>query len=262
MEVQLLKPIFKERFMKKLLVAVAVVCLAVSSGFASWDYFPPKDAGSGEAKLTFEFGIPMEKVTTMGLKLGARYTIIDGLEASVKLPIPLSRSLDGNSQDDYAGLSIPEIGVRYWLPMGLGFFVDALLPVDTRDNIEPDFDMVLGVQYSMSFTDEISFGSQVGLLNLITDPDIGLQIGVEVGYDLGMAAPYLGIELPDLLADDFKMNLVLGAGIAINDMFSADVSLDLGVTGYKSLEMDTTTFQMKEKNDLPITIGASFSFKF
>jgi len=236
--------------MMKRFSAVAVALLvAASSSFASWNYFPPKEAGKGEAKLEFDFGIPYEKATTMGLKLGARYTILDGLEASLKLPIPLSSCFDGDCIEEYAGLSVPEIGVRYWLPMGVGFFADLLLPVDTRDGNEPDFDMVIGVQYSMEVTEEFAFGAQVGLLNLINDFDVGLHLGLEAGYNLGMATPYLGLEFPNLLADgDLVMWLHLGSRFEINEMFGAGIDLGLGVAS--------------PGDDMPIAIGASFSFNF
>jgi len=234
--------------MKRFSAVAVAVLLVVSSSFASWDYFPPKDAGSGEAKLSFDYTM-WGDFSFMNLAVGARYTIIDGLEASVKLPVPLSSCFDGNCAEDYVGLSIPEIGVRYWLPMGVGFFADLLLPVDTRDGVEPDFDMVVGVQYSMEINEQLSFGSEVRLLNLINDFDMGLGIGLELDYNLGMATPFLGIELPDLLAEgDFMMELILGCGFEINEKMGAQVDLRLGLAGYG--------------DDMPIGIGASFSFGF
>jgi hypothetical protein len=236
--------------MRKLVLAVAVVCLAVSSSFASWSYFPPKDAGSGEVKLGLGFGMPASKTITLGLDLGASYTIIDGLEASAIIPFPLMSSFDGNSMDGYAGLGDPIIGVRYWLPMGLGFFVDATIPVDTDD-----FVLGAGVQYSTNFTSELSLGSEVGLIIPFAD-DIymDMAIGLELEYSLGTIAPYLGTEMtfditkPEGKDTDFVVDLWVGAAFDINEMFSASADVTFGVAGHG--------------DNTPITIGASFSFNF
>jgi len=247
------------------LSAVAAVALMAGTAAASWDYFPPKDAGSGEAKLGFEFGMPMEKVTTMALSVGARYSIIDGLEASLKLPVPLMLSFDGESVDDYAGLSVPVIGVRYWLPMGLGFFLDAYLPVDTREDLEPAMMFGVGVQYSMDFTDELSFGSELGLLITLPKDDytkgMDLGIGLELGYNLGMVTPYLGLDMIVGLTDDsfdgksleetkteFGLGLEIGASFAINEMLGAGVFFKIN--------------DLLEEDNTPMTIGATFSINF
>jgi len=237
---------------KKFAVAAVAVLVGVSSSFATWDYFPPKESG-GEAKLNFEFGMPAEKTTTMQLNVGARYTIIPGLEASVILPVPLSSSFDGNSADDYAGLSKPVIGVRYWLPMGLGFFVDAILPVDTRDAYEPDIAFYVGAQYSMNFTDELKFGSELGVVIPTTEgADVDMVIGAEVNYSLGMVTPFLALELTNILVDaDMGLGITVGAGFGINDMLGADVYANFGVLDGNGGPDNT-----------PITIGATFSVNF
>jgi len=103
----------------------------------------------------------------------------------------------------------------------------------------------------MEVTDEFAFGAQVGLLNLVTENvDVGLHLGIEAGYNLGMATPYLGLEFPDLLAEgDLKMELLLGSTFEINEMFGAGVELGLGVAGNGDL-------------DMPINLKISFSFNF
>ena len=241
--------------MKRFAVAVCSVALLASSAFATWDYFPPKDAGEGEAKLSFEYDMPAKKTSEMTLGVGARYGIIQGLEASLWLPVPLASSYHNpitdksESVEKHAGLSVPEIGVRYWLDFGLGFFVDAMLPVDTREGREPDFGLELGVQYSTELTDQISLGSQATLLDLLDDGDIGLHLGLEVDYNLGAAAPYLGLEFPNLLADgDFMFDLVIGCGMDVTDAISADLGVTLGIAGYG--------------DNFPVTISVSGSFHF
>ncbi|MCL2219266.1 MAG: hypothetical protein FWB94_05200 [Chitinispirillia bacterium] len=243
--------------MKRLSAVAVALLIASSSAFASWDYFPPKESG-GEAKLGFAYSIPAEKRADMGLYLGARYTIIEGLEASLILPVPLSSSFDGNGAKDYVGLGYDPatdkkftLGVRYWLPMGLGLFVDAFLPVDTRDGYEPDFDMDAGVQYSMTINDQMKFGAELGLaLPIIENEDFDMYIGAEFNYSLGMVTPLIGIGLGNLLSDaDMTFDLTVGATFEINEALGADVTVGLGLAGYGD-------------NNMPVTIGASVSYGF
>jgi hypothetical protein len=242
--------------MKRFSALAVAILLAASSSFASWDYFPPNDAGEGEAKLGFYFGMPGEKLTSIDLMLGARYTIIPGLEASVKLPLPMSFShsdIDAIG-DGYAGLAYPEIGVRYWLPLvGLGFFGDFILPVDTRDDDKGykagDFDMVIGLQYTRGFTPLLELGTEIRLPNLINDEDFDLGIGMELDINLGIVNPFVGIELENLIRDgDMVFDLIFGAAYGINDKIGVDAFLELGLGGYG--------------DDTPMTIGAHVSFGF
>jgi hypothetical protein len=190
--------------MKKILAA-ALICTA-SSAFATWDLFPAQEAGKGEAKLGFQYGIPGEKTSTMGLNLGARFSIIEGLEAALMLGgdaggYVISKSYDSNSSDE-KGLDKPTIGIRYWLPMGLGIAVDAILPFGSKDLVgeEPQFGLNAGVQFSTKFTEELAFGSEA-ILSVIdkAGKDIsngmGLNVAVEVDYSLGAITPFLGVDL-------------------------------------------------------------------
>jgi len=257
--------------MKRFSAVAVAVLLAVTSSFASWDYFPPQEAGRGEVKLGFTYDIPFEKMSIMSLSLGARYSIIDGLEASVILPLPMSASYDGNSADGFFGLVDPIIGVRYWLPMGLGFFLDFTVAVDTRDEdegYEAGHSFIgLGAQYSMNFTEELSFGSEIGLtLGLPKDdftPGMDMNIGVELQYALGAVTPFLGFDVVfgvtdesfdgdsiDDSASEMGMDLTLGVTYDINEKMGIDAFFGLG---FGDRYGDDNT---------PMTIGAAFSFKF
>lgn len=291
--------------MKKLSLVAVAVAVCVGSAFASWDYFPPKEAGKGEAKLGFGYGIggavnigPLNvaspKISSMDLSVGARYSIIEGLEASLTLPVPLSLSNDGDELKEYTGLVSPEIGVRYWLPMGLGFFLDFKLPVDTRYNkdadmssdggwhrfVEPNFAFGVGAQFSTKFTDELSLGSEVGITYALENsdmelaPGMGLGVGVELDYSLGMVTPLLGVDFSMGLTpgtykgdaiknskgdDDIAeavVNITVGASASFTDNLGADLTLKLGVVGSK----DST--DPDEKAFIPLTIGAHFSYNF
>jgi len=274
--------------MKKLYAVAVAVAVCVGSAFASWDYFPPKEAGKGEAKLGIEYGIdqigtPMGAAkdwSNLTLSVGARYSIIEGLEASVILPIPtmLSYKDCDDCGEDYAGLSYPEIGVRYWLPMGLGFFVDAKLPVDTREDSKYWVAMELGVgaQFSTNFTEELSLGSQLGLTVPFANSEskrgegMGLGVGIELDYAIGSVTPFLGFDASFGItkptydgkeiegADPAKpsFDISIGASFSINDAMGADVSFKLGIGE------DYKYYDGGEKDFMPMTIGAHFSYNF
>ncbi len=278
--------------MKKLSVVAVAVCAFVGSAFAAWDYFPPKEAGKGQARLNFEYGIE-DKISNIGIAVKGRYSIIEGLEAALSLPIPLSSSYDGTSAEGYAGLSIPAIGVRYWLPMGLGFYLDFGLPVDTRydkDDLskvgyEPTMSLGVGAQFSTKFTEELSLGSQLGLNVPFAGSDskyadgMGLVIGAELDYSVGSLTPFLGAEaslgltkpkfdgeeIPNSEADPFGIDVWVGAAYSINDMFGVDLSAKFGFSDkYKTLPtFDPVTFAVIEgESYIPITIGFNFDFNF
>jgi hypothetical protein len=290
--------------MKKLSLVAVVVCLFVGSAFATWDFFPPKEKGKGEAKLGFEYGMDRlgHDASDIPLYLSGRFGIIDGLEAGLSLPIPMSASVTGTnakgdketeSVEGYAGLSLPQIMVRYWLlDLGLGFYVDLTLPVDTRydkegkdkkswqRHIEPTLGLGLGVQYSRAFTEEFSLGSQLGL-NIPTEESeskhkegMGLYLGLELDYAIGIVTPFLGFEvdLPLTQAQvdgkDVKydkdndkapsdIGIWLGAAAKFSDMLSADASVKFRVSDkYKYFE------KADEKSYTPIIIGVNVSCNF
>jgi len=258
--------------MKKLYAVAVAVCLCVGSSFATWDYFPPKDAGKGEVKFGFTYGIPAEKTAEIDLSLAARYGITQGLEAAITLPFPMSRSYDGNSTDEFAGLASPIVGARYWVSANLGLYLDFTLPVDTRDWMEDFVAMGIGVgaQYSTGLTKELSLGSQIGLTvpfenKLKAAAGMGMVIGAELDYSLGAITPFLGIDAsfgltkPTLDGNDvpfsdaapFGADLRIGAVYAINAALAADASVKFGLGEGKG-----------GKDNTPIAIDAHFSLNF
>jgi len=272
--------------MKKVL-AIALLC-AVSS-FATWDKFPVQDAGKGEAKVGFGYWINPEgadKTSILGATLGARYSIIQGLEASLQIPFPLSASAPGfDSSDPEKSASCkaegdfkcppsygpPVIGVRYWLPLGLGVGLDIALPLqgdafpvggmkdDAKNNSH--LDIIPAVQYSTNLTSELSIGAEVSLtipgkvkdvdVDLLTGktvetdvkPGMDLGIGVELDYAIGSITPYVGVDIAlgltkakfgDIEAKEAAktgIDLGLGAIYKINDSMGADIGVTLGFGG-------------------------------
>ena len=241
--------------MKKVL-AIALLC-AVSS-FASWSIMAPKGAGKGEAKLGFAYNMIGDDYA-MGLNLGARYGIIEGLEAAVMLH---GMSIGGvsvpgftltSSEDDFSGLAMPVIAVRYFLPMGLGFFADAALPVGSEDIVgkDPEFGLVLGAQFVTNINEQLAFGSQLGITHLTDDADVDLDLAAEVDYNLGAAIPLVRLDLGGLIGDFMAVQIKPGVKFPINDMIIVDALVGLCVAGDGCPE-----------DDMPINIGANVGVHF
>jgi hypothetical protein len=194
--------------------------------------------------------------------------VIEGLETAVFLPVPLSYSYDGTSADDYAGLSTPTIGLRYWLPMGLGFFAEFVLPVDTREGMEPAMNIDAGAQFSTKFTEELAFGSELGIRIPFEDGDkykdgMILKIGVEVDYSIGSVTPYvgadflLGLTKPQYDGNDAGDAKGLGILPEVGATFA--ISEMLGAGAYVNFLIGE---DWAGKDNTPITIGALFSVNF
>ncbi|MCL2689879.1 MAG: hypothetical protein FWE57_08555 [Chitinispirillia bacterium] len=256
--------------MKRFSAAAAALLLAASSSFASWDYFPPEDAGEGVAKVGMEHHVPREKSSNFGLMLGAAYTILPGLEASLILPMPMSAKVNDVSAKNVGGLACPILGVRYWVPLvGIGFFGDFVLPIDTRDEkknpeADPDFDMTIGMQYLRTFTPLLKIASEIRLENLVTDgADVDMGLGSEMNINLGLLTPFFGIEWDNLFENGGKttFHLIMGAAVPIGKI-TIDASLDLGIAGYKTTTINMTTLQFESENETPMTIRANVSYGF
>jgi Opacity family porin protein. len=301
--------------MKKVL-AIALLC-AVSS-FATWDYFPAKDAGNGEVKVGFGYYINPEgqkNYSILGATADARYSIIDGLEIALFTQFPLSASVPDKTQED-ASMSCkaegehvcpptygpPVIGVRYWLPMGLGIALDVALPKqgdayptgghkkEAKYNTHLDF--IPALQFSTNLAPELSFGSQVSLTIPGETKDekgdkekagMDLGIGVEFDYSTGSVTPYLGVDIAMGLtprkvngevpkdkatkteeeAKKTGIDVGVGATFTINDNMSADVGLICGFGGrYEATTYDKKTGFPSTENITPLTIQAHFSYNF
>ncbi|MDR1830677.1 MAG: hypothetical protein LBQ76_07910 [Candidatus Fibromonas sp.] len=255
--------------MKKVLTA-ALLCAV--SAFATWDYFPVKPAGKGEVKAGVEY-MMQDKLSALGINAGARFSVIEGLEIAAMFNFPMTLSNDGDSCEGDAcppSFSQPVIGVRYWLPMGLGIALDVALPFQGEDYLgggdAANLTFTPAVQYSTKFTEELELGSEVSFSiplengNKLT-PSMELGIGLELDYSLGLVTPYVGVDVAlQLTKPQFDGNDAgetatgiapkVGAIFAFNEMFGADVGVAFGIgEDYYGEKM-------------PITIGANFSFFF
>jgi len=236
--------------MMKKVLAAALLC-AVSS-FATWDYFPVQEAGKGEAKVGFGYLIPAEKMSSMALNFGARYSIIEGLEAAVMLNkgdagFVLTCSVDSNDCGDpnKTGLNQPIVGVRYWLPMGLGIAVDVTIPAGGKNLVgdEPQLGLNAGLQYSTKFTEELALGAEalvtvIDKLSKDASNGMNLNAALELDYSVGAVTPFVGIDLQQGLSkgdkqEASKMTLGFSVGTTcdINESMYAQVGYWMGLAG-------------------------------
>ncbi|MDR1759457.1 MAG: hypothetical protein LBR60_02905 [Fibrobacter sp.] len=253
--------------MKKIL-ALAML-FAVSSAFAAWDMFPAKEAGRGEVKLGVQYDMPAEKLSYLGLNFGVRYTIIDGLEAAIMLRgnhytghggFVVTSDYDGNDVEE-KGIDLPIVGVRYWLPMGVGFFADVALPLGSEDRVSDDPPTVLnaGVQFSTHFTEELSLGSEVSVFKAFNDYDPGmdLKVAAELDYAISIVTPKVGADfVTGITKGDRSETEPLGVG------FSAGVTVDITEMLYVDVGAWVGVIGNRYNDDTPITLSTDFGVNF
>jgi len=249
--------------MKKFLVAV-LVC-AVSS-FAAWDLFPVKEAGKGEAKLGLGYDMPAEKTSYLGINLGARYSVIEGLEVAlmfnsspggyvVKGDVPDPPGVPGVTKiPDNTGLNQPILGVRYWLPLGLGVFADLTLPFGSKDLVgdKPSLALSIGGQYSIEVSKDISLGSEVSYNKVFIDSaGVILGLAAELDFSFDSITPYVAVDIStEIIAGSevdaprfgpgakrepepapTDVGISIGATYDINESLYADAGIRIGIAG-------------------------------
>jgi len=268
--------------MKKVL-AIALLC-AVSS-FATWDKFPILGAGKGEAKAGVGY-LMQDESSAIGIEAGARFSVIEGLEVALYTLFPMSytpgKDIKCSDLKDFGlikecppSMAQPAIGVRYWLPLGLGIALDVALPFQGDfygGNDAANLTLSPALQYSTNLTSELSVGAEVSLDIALENkdkyaPGMELGIGVEFDYAIGNITPYIGVdvglglgndkfdgnELDDTKAET-AIDIGLGAIFKINDSMGADIGVTYGLGDrYKNADDETKS---------PITILAHFSYYF
>ena len=151
---------------KKIALASA---LAASAAFATWDYYPVLEAGKGsaEAGLYYDWDDPWSQA---GLKIGARYSLIQNLELSLQswgYQFWSEADCDGcaNGGD---GLRDLTLGVRYGIAPMITIFGDVHLPVGGDEVSNDEIAIYAGAQFSMPINDVP-----------------GMKLGTEAGVDWG-----------------------------------------------------------------------------
>ena len=251
---------------KKIALAAA---LAATASFATWDYFPVKEAGHGQAQIS-------EKVKMQGksskdiVELGVRYSIIQNFEAGLKVPVTVLSYYDGKN-DERNGLGKLELMLRYQFMPIMNAFLDVEFPTCNKDicgNDDP-FGFHFGVQFSQKFG-IVDFGSELGLQleskgEDKTTPPWDLNLGLEADFLVSnMLTPYVG----------FDFNMKLGKETRDGKNEGESRTGDLGIAPYVGLNIDFNPmlylgfefrFGVGEDyygKDTPITLTVNFGVNF
>lgn len=193
---------------KKIALAAA---LAVSASFATWDYFPVLEAGKGSAAAGLYYDWDGDW-SQAGLRIGARYSIIQSLELSLQgWGYQFWNETDckgcANGGD---GLRDLTIGARYEVAPMITAFLDARLPIGSDEVSSDEFALYAGAQFSMAIPDApgFSFGSEAGIDWGFEHHNYerGLEIHVagEGKYAIPntIVTPYLGLQIKLQLTED------------------------------------------------------------
>jgi len=222
-------------------------------------------------------------VSNLELNAAFRYSITEGLEASALLPFPTAIFVKDceSCGEDYAGLSYPEIGIRYWLPIGLGFFWNARLPIDTREGAGDyaAMNLDMGLQFSAKFADALALGSQIRFSlpsenKYKSRAPLSLGLGAELDAKLGPITPYIGFDVnfdltgPAYYGEEYPeykrepvYDLSFGLVSTINEHAGAHVSFKFSFSDdYKiyNYYYDSIT----EESIVPMTVGVHLFFNF
>lgn len=261
---------------KKIALAAA---LAVSASFATWDYYPVKDAGKASVKAGLYYDAD-DDWSQAGLKIGARFTVIKGLEISLQNfgyqfwgETDCSGCANGGN-----GITDMTLGVRYEFAPMLTGFVDLNLPIGSDDYdgagtttpSNDEFSIYLGAQFSLptgvkGFEFGVEGGAFWGFEHDNHERGLDLHVGAEARYEIpgvpGLA-PYLGLQLKYRLTEsewenddngnDYgyddngttQLNLWLGAQYAINPMITVKAHLIFRNEDYDGANNDGNPHRM------------------
>ncbi len=226
---------------------LAAIALIAASSFATWDKFPVLDQGNGQAKLGAQYNM-QDKWTQPAIGVGARFSAVSNLEIALNLGYVLWTDYDGEDAEA-DGLTNPEIGIRYFLPMGLGFFLESQIPVGNEDVSYTGFSFHAGAQFSTKVSDIVAIGSELGVSFSTEDDDkytegMVLNVGAEGDFNLGMVTPFVGLDFYYVLtSDEWDGNEYgndgdtgiapyLGALFTFTPMVSADLKGTYGTGDY------------------------------
>lgn len=163
------------------------------------------DAGTFQLRV-FALDRWDDHTSVSDVSIGARYTIIQGLEVGIHTVGFTIWSYDNsesfNETDTETGLSPIEVGVRYFLPINLGFFLDVSLPTGDEDLFYNSFSFHEGLQYSVQPVDAFKIGAEAGFKFFSTAERYGgdinqgteLNLGTEFKYTFGLVAPLVGLD--------------------------------------------------------------------
>ena len=148
---------------KKIALAAALI---TSAAFATWDYYPVLEAGKGSAEAGMYYDW-YHKWSQAGIKVGGRYSLIQGLEVSLQgwgYQLWAEEDCDhcANGGD---GLRDLTLGVRYEIAPMITVFLDFNLPIGGDEVTNDEIALYGGAQFSMPINDVpgLKFGTEAGI---------------------------------------------------------------------------------------------------
>ena len=186
---------------KKIALASA---LAASAAFATWDFYPVLEAGKGsaEAGLYYDW---YHDWSQAGLKVGARYSIIQNLEVSLQgWGFQFWSETDCNGCENGGdGLRDLTIGGRYQIDPMVALFLDLNLPIGGDEVTSDEIALYMGGQFSMQVPEApgLKFGTEAGLFwgfeHDNNERGLEIHLAGEVGYTIPDAGitPFVGLQL-------------------------------------------------------------------
>jgi hypothetical protein len=194
---------------KKIALASAI---AASAAFATWDYYPVLEAGKGSAAAGLYYDWDNDW-SQAGLKVGARYSLIQNLELSLQSwGYQFWGETDcGNCINGGDGLRDLILGARYELAPMITAFLDLNLPIGNDDDdggattppSNHEIFIYAGAQFSLPIKDVpgMKVGTEAGIFWGFEHHDYerGLEIHMagEAGYtvpDVGVT-PFVGLQI-------------------------------------------------------------------
>ena len=187
--------------LKRIALAAA---LTAGAAFATWDYYPVLEAGKGSAEggLYYDWD---HKWSQAGLKVGARYSVIQNLEVSLQ-----SWGFQFWAEEDCSGcanggdgLRDLTLGVRYQFDPMVNAFLDLNLPVGGDEVTSDEIALYFGAQFSMNVKEApgLKFGTEAGLFwgfeHDKTERGLELHLGGEVAYTVPNMplTPFVGLQI-------------------------------------------------------------------
>ena len=180
-----------------------IAAFALSAAFATWDYYPVLEAGKGSAEAGMYYDW-YHKWSQAGLKVGARYSVIQNLEVSLQgwgFQFWSEEDCDG-CENGGDGLRDLTIGGRYQIDPMVAIFLDLNLPIGGDEVTSDEIAFYVGGQFSMPIKDApgLKFGTEAGLdwgfEHDNYERGLDLHLGGEIAYTVqGVGiTPFFGLQ--------------------------------------------------------------------
>lgn len=192
-----------------------VAAVAASASFATYSYFPLKDAGKGTVEAGLQYGWT-DNSSNMEIVAGGEFSVIQNLAFSLTgLGYQLWDEEDDCGEKghpecpDNDGIKALTVGARYQFMPILIAALDVNLPLTSEDvtgKYDP-FGLYGAIQFTKEFAPNLWFGSEAGLSYKFKDEKmtegLGLTLQAELDYtiaNIGLT-PWIGAELDMRISD-------------------------------------------------------------